>query len=70
MKNFLIYFLGIICLAGCYFQQIYVYEKIPEKIECYRFKEYNDVKSCNRKHQIILNEKLYKVINTTNHRNN
>ena len=67
MKYFFCISSVIFVIAGCFLQEIYVYEKIPEKSECYRFKDYNDVKYCDLKHKIILNERLNKVINSTNH---
>ena len=60
--------LGLILLSGCSGQEIYVYEKLPEVSECRRFKDYWTVSACNRKHQIILSEKLNGAIGITNYR--
>ena len=55
-------------LTGCSGPEVYVYEKLPEVSECRRYKDYWTVNECNRKHQIILNEKLNAAIQTTNYR--
>ena len=54
-------------LTGCSEQEVYVYEKLPEVSECRRYKDYWTVRSCNRKHQIILSEKLNAAIQSTNY---
>ena len=60
--------LGLLGLPGCSGQEVYVYEKLPEVSECRRYKDYWTVTACNRKHQIILSEKLNAAIQTTNYR--
>lgn len=69
-NKFLINFLVLIALAlcGCKGQGVFVYEKLPEVSECRRHKDYIAVSKCNRKHQIILSEKLNQAINITEHR--
>lgn len=68
MKYIIFLSLVIISYTGCTSNEIFVYETIPENTECQRFKEYKKIKSCNLKHQIILNKNLSKVIDTTNYR--
>lgn len=63
--NFYLFIL-LLFTIGCSSQEIYVYEKIPESVECYSFKEYSVIEACNRKQQIILREKLTKVIENDN----
>ena len=63
-----IYFIILIFFIGCTSKRIFVYEKIPKDIECYKFKEYVDIESCSRKQQIILNKKLSKVVESDNSR--
>jgi len=60
--------LGLLVLTGCSGQEVYVYEKLPEVSECRRYKDYWTVSACNRKHQIILSEKLNGAIQITNYR--
>jgi len=60
--------LGLLGLTGCSGQEVYVYQKLPEVSECRRYKDYWTVSACNRKHQIILSEKLDGAIQTTNYR--
>ena len=64
----IIYFLGLIFLTGCTSQGIYVYEKLPEFTECRQYTDYWSVSACNRKHQIILSEKLNGAMRITNYR--
>lgn len=68
MKHF--FWICLIFFLGCSSHDIYVYEKIPEAVECYSFKEYLDIENCNRKQHIILSEKLTKVIKNDNYRKN
>ncbi|MFL2737475.1 MAG: hypothetical protein ACJ0DJ_01685 [bacterium] len=58
----------LISFNGCSGQEVYVYEKLPEVSECRRYKNYWTINACNRKHQIILSEKLNDAIQTTNYR--
>jgi len=68
-NNFVIFaLLGLLGLPSCSGQEVYVYEKLPEVSECRRYKDYWTVRACNRKHQIILSEKLNAAIQTTNYR--
>ena len=60
--------LTLISFNGCSGQEVYVYEKLPEVSECRRYKNYWTINACNRKHQIILSEKLNNAIQTTNYR--
>ena len=66
MKHF--YLIWLIFFIGCSSQEVFVYEKIPEVVECYSFREYIDIDDCNRKQQIILSDKLIKVIEKDNYR--
>ena len=66
MKHF--FLISMIFFSGCYSQGIFVYEKIPKAVECYSFKDYFDIEICNRKQQIILSDKLVKVIEIDNSR--
>ena len=59
--------LGIIVLAGCFSQEVYVYEKLPQASQCRRYTDYWKVNACNLKHRIIMNEKLNNVIKKTNY---
>ena len=65
MKNF--YLICLIFFTGCSSQEIFVYEKIPEFVECYSLKDYFEIEICDRKQQIILNEKLTKVLEKGNY---
>ena len=68
-NNFVIFaLLGLLGLPSCSGQEVYVYERLPEVSECRRHKDYWTVSACNRKHQIILSEKLNAAIQTTNYR--
>ena len=62
-KYIILNFIMIVTLKGCSSIGTFVYEKIPEHAECYRFKEYFDVDRCDIKKNIILNEKISKVLN-------
>ena len=53
--------------TGCSGQEVFVYERLPEVSECRRYKDYWSVSICNRKHQIILSEKINAAIQTTNY---
>ena len=63
-------FLGAVGLTGCYSQEVYVYEKLPEFSECRRCTDYRSVSVCNHKHQIILSKKLNSAMRTTVYRLN
>ena len=68
-KNFTTFaLLTLILFNGCSGREVYVYEKLPEVSECRRYKNYWTINACNRKHQIILSEKLNGAIQTTNYR--
>ena len=64
----IVFALGAIVLAGCSSQEVYVYEKLPKASECRRYTNYWTVSACNRKHSIMMNEKLDSVMRTTNYR--
>ena len=66
MKYF--FLIWMIFFLGCSSKEIFVYEKIPEFVECYSLKDYFEIDNCNRKQQIILSEKLTKVIKNDNYR--
>jgi len=57
----------MIFFTGCSSREIFVYEKIPEFVECYSLKDYFEIEDCNREQQIILSEKLTKVIEKDNY---
>ena len=65
MKYFFLIFLFFV--SACSSKEIYVYEKIPETMECYSFKEYFEIDNCNRKNQINLSKEVIKVIETDNY---
>ena len=64
----IVFSLGTIVLAGCSSQEVYVYEKLPKASECRRYTDYWTVSACNRKHRIMMNDKLDSVMRTTNDR--
>ena len=64
MKHFFIFFL-LAVLKGCSSKVIFVYEKIPENAACHRFKKFEDIENCDRKKRIILEEKIFNVIQRT-----
>ena len=64
----IVFSLGTNLLTGCSSQEVYVYEKLPKASECRRYTDYWTVSACNRKHSIMMNEKLDSVIWTTNYR--
>ena len=63
-----VFSLGTIVLTSCSSQEVYVYEKLPKASECRRYTDYWTVSACNRKHRIMMNEKLDSVMRTSNYR--
>jgi len=63
-----LFLIWLIFFTGCSSHEIFVYEKIPEFKECYSLKDYFDIEICNRKQQIILNDRLAKIIEKDNYR--
>ena len=66
MKIFTLTFIFFIVLNGCSSKEIFVYEKIPENMECNRFKEYFAIESCDRKKRVTFSKKIFKVIEKIN----
>ena len=63
-----LFLISMILFSACSSKGIFVYEKIPEVVECYSLKDYFDIDICNHKQQIILSDKLTKVIEKDNSR--
>lgn len=66
MKQFIKLFLLFSVLKGCSSNEIFVYEKIPENVECHRFKKFEDIENCDRKKRIILGKNIANVIQRIN----
>tara|TARA_Y100001970_G_scaffold145082_1_gene178244 strand:+ start:103 stop:309 length:207 start_codon:yes stop_codon:yes gene_type:complete len=66
MKQIFTLFLLFSFFKGCSSNEIFVYEKIPENIECHRFKKFEDIENCDRKKRIILGKNISNVIQRIN----
>ena len=66
MKQFFTLFLLFFVLKGCFSNEIFVYEKIPENDECHRFKKFEDIENCDRKKRIIIGKNISNVIQIIN----
>ena len=66
MKHFFLIVILFSTLKGCSSQKVYVYEKIPENMECHRFKKFDEIEFCDRKKRINLDEKIFNVIEKIN----
>tara|TARA_Y100001970_G_C13930612_1_gene698050 strand:+ start:199 stop:411 length:213 start_codon:yes stop_codon:yes gene_type:complete len=70
MKYFVLNLFILIILNGCYSKSIFVYEKIPENVECYHYKEYIKIFNCEREKSIIMGERISQVIEKINKQKN
>ena len=68
MKHVLL--IWMIFFAGCSSPEIFVYEKIPEFVECYSLKDHFEIEICNMEQQIILSDQITKVIEKDNQKKN